>query len=57
MTAIEFRDVYDGVSAYICEVCGDWRHRWPDGHPRRDRTETHMRNFVGGFRLAKAEGK
>lgn len=48
MIAIEFPEIYDGVSAYICERCGQWQHRWPDGHPRHARTALAMRVFIAG---------
>jgi len=44
MTGLELREVYDGVSAWICEACEQWHHRWPEGHPRRAKTEVIIRD-------------
>lgn len=42
MVAVELPSVYDGTSAYLCLTCGVWRHRWPQGDPRREQTESLM---------------
>lgn len=57
MTAIEFPEVYDGVSAYICEQCGHWQHRWPEGHYRRAKTESEMRRFRAGYEMRERRAK
>ena len=46
MTGIEFPEIYDGLSAWLCPTCGHWQHRWPEGDTRRDRTARRMPEMV-----------
>lgn len=39
---VEVRGVYDGVLHWLCPDCGHTWHRWPDGHPYRQRAEPYV---------------
>jgi hypothetical protein len=45
---IEVLGAYDGVLFWRCPDCGgDW-HRWPEGHPLRERAAEHMGGGLEG---------
>lgn len=46
MTSVEIRGVYDGTCAYLCPICGVWRHRFPPGDRRRPAVEAAMPPIV-----------
>lgn len=47
---IEIRGVYDGALLWGCPVCDLRWHRWPPGHPLRERAHRHLQrwNNMGG---------
>lgn len=38
---VEVRGVYDGVLYFACPDCHTAWHRWPPGHPIRERAERY----------------
>lgn len=44
MMSVEYPEVYDGTSLWVCNTCQAWAHRWPEGHPRRAKVEIILRN-------------
>ena len=42
MIAVEFPQVYDGMSAWLCVKCGRWENRWLKGTTRHAQTELLM---------------
>lgn len=39
---VEIRGVYDGVLIWHCPDCAHQWHRWPEGHPYRQRAEPYV---------------
>lgn len=39
---VEIPGVYDGGLFYACPDCGDYFHRWPEGHRLRESAEDEM---------------
>jgi hypothetical protein len=46
MHVIELSDIYDGACAFICPMCGIWRHRFSPGDDRRRKVEAAMPAMV-----------
>ena len=52
---VEVRGVYDGVLFWACPDCGGCWHRFPVGHPYRERAEPHMLRYAATVRASAGE--
>ena len=56
MTHVELPGVAEGTSAYLCDTCGVWRHKFSPGDVRRLKVEVLMPMIIDAHITASIAG-